>query len=261
MALAVARPQGLHGRHPVDHPRPVLSVLLDLVLPRSCAGCSAPGTALCSGCTSLLRGQPIGLVTPTPCPPGLPLLSAFIAYEGPAQQLLLAHKEHGQLALTAPLAEALAAAVQVLDGSGPVALCPVPSSRRAVRQRGHDHAMRLATAAAQQLRGQGREVVARRLLRQARALADQSGLTTAQRAANLSGALVAAAAPGPPVVVIDDVVTTGATLVEAARALTAAGHQVVGAAVVAATTRRDTAFRFTPAGISVTVGTTTRSRR
>jgi predicted amidophosphoribosyltransferase len=214
---------------------PVLAVLLDLVLPRSCAGCGASGAALCASCGNLLDGAAIGLVRPTPCPAGLPPVAAFLAYEGPAQQLLLAHKEHGQLGLTRPLAGALATAVRVLRPGGEVLLCPVPSSRRAVRQRGHDHAMRLATGAADRLGG---GAVARRLLGQARALADQSGLTTAQRAANLAGALVAVTAPGPPVVVIDDVITTGATLVEATRALRAAGHEVLGAAVVAATTRR-----------------------
>jgi predicted amidophosphoribosyltransferase len=212
----------------------VLAVLLDLVLPRSCAGCGAAGTALCRACLQLLDGPALGLVTPTPCPPGLPLLSAFVAYEGPPQQLLLAHKEHGQLGLTGPLGGCLATAIQVL-GSGPVVLCPVPSSRRAVRQRGHDHALRLASAAAARLQG---GVVARRMLTQVRALADQSGLTTTQRAANLAGALTCRPGPRSTVIVIDDVVTTGATLVEAARALSAGGHLVVGAAVVAATTRR-----------------------
>lgn len=213
-------------------------MLLDLVLPRDCAGCHLPGTALCPRCDGLLRGAALGLVRPTPCPPGLPLLSAFVAYEGPAQQLLLAHKERGQLGLTPVLATALASAVQVLGAGGDVVLCPVPSSRKVVRQRGHDHALRLASGAAEQLRRGGRPAVARRLLTQTRSLADQAGLTTVQRAANLSGALVSSVAPGPPVVVVDDVVTTGATLVEASRALRVAGHRVIGAAVVAATTRR-----------------------
>ena len=93
--------------------------------------------------------------------------------------------------------------------------------------------MRLAQAAARDL-----GVPAARLLVPARAVADQSGLTTGQRARNLSGALRGVGVPGSPVVVVDDVMTTGATLVEAARALSAQGHLVVGAAVVAATRRR-----------------------
>lgn len=100
--------------------------------------------------------------------------------------------------------------------------------------------MRLATAAASSLRLRGVDARAARLLVSTRAVADQSGLSTAARAANLRGALRAVGPPRTGVVVVDDVVTTGATLVEAARALAAAGHDVRGAAVVAATTRRRT---------------------
>jgi predicted amidophosphoribosyltransferase len=110
----------------------------------------------------------------------------------------------------------------------------VPSARSAVRRRGYDHALRLARAAARQL-----SLDARPLLVQARRVDDQSGLSTAQRARNLAGALRASGVPDLPVVVVDDVMTTGATLVEAARALAAQGHRVAGAAVLAATRRRD----------------------
>jgi predicted amidophosphoribosyltransferase len=207
----------------------VLDALIDLVLPRSCAGCEAGGVALCDGCRALL-GSGARLVRPTPCPVGLPAVAACLPYEGVAQRLLLAHKEHGQLHLTRPLGQALGLAARVHDLPSALVVCPVPSSPKAVRQRGHDHALRLAGAA-----GLG---PVRRLLRPARRVADQSGLSTAQRALNLRGALVAVPGAGPPVLVVDDVITSGATLVEATRALTAAGHDVVGAAVVAATTRR-----------------------
>lgn len=216
-------------------------MLLDLVLPRDCAGCRTQGAALCFDCAALLAGPAIGRVRPRPCPAGLPDVSAFMAYEGAAQRLLLSHKEHGQLHLTPVLGGALATAVcelgGLLTGAG-VVLCPVPSSRKAVRQRGHDHAMRLAEAAAARLRQEGVAARAERLLAPARRVADQSGLTTQQRAANLRGALVSRGPGRPQVVVIDDVITTGATLVEAARALRVGGHQLLGAAVVAATTRQ-----------------------
>lgn len=218
----------------------LLDSLLDLVLPRDCSGCRSPGVSLCSACVELLAGPAVGEVRPTPCPPGLPTVSAFHAYEGPVQRLLLAHKEKGRLQLTKPLARALASAASELDLPPDLLVCPVPSSRAAVRSRGHDHAMRLALACAASLGGAGSLGGARaaRLLRSSRAVADQSGLTTGQRAANLRGALVGVGRPGAPVLVVDDVMTTGATLVEAVRALSAAGHAVLGAAVVAATTRR-----------------------
>lgn len=215
----------------------MLADLLDLLLPRSCAGCRLPGSPLCPGCRHLLGGPAQGPTRPQPCPVGLPPVSALLPYRDEVQRLLLAHKEHGALGLTRPLGEGLATAALV-HGPGPWVLCPVPSSRAAVRQRGHDHAMRLASAAADSLTRRGVPAVARRLLVPARVVADQSGLTSAQRAANLAGALRATGAPRRPVLVVDDVMTTGATLVEAARALRAQGHEVAGAAVVAATVRR-----------------------
>lgn len=216
----------------------MLRALLDLVLPRDCAGCGWPGLSLCSECAALLRSSAKGLVRPTPCPLGLPPVSAALPYEGPAQRLLLAHKEKGQLHLTRVLCEALATAAGVHSLPGSVVLCPIPSSPAAVRDRGYDHAMRLAAGTARRLRSQRVDAQSSRLLRPARALADQSGLTTEQRAANLAGALVARGPAGLPVVLVDDVMTTGATLVEGARALTAGGHEVLGAVVIAATTRR-----------------------
>jgi predicted amidophosphoribosyltransferase len=76
---------------------------------------------------------------------------------------------------------------------------------------------------------------------------DQAGLSAAERAANLAGAVrvgrVPAGLSAYRIVLVDDVITTGATLAECARALRAVGITVSAAAVVAATARR-------PAGLS-----------
>ncbi len=212
---------------------PPFAALLDLVLPRACAGCDLPGDQLCTVCRGYLAGVRPRRTAPDPCPPGLPLLWAAGSYEGVLRGLLVGHKERGQLALARPLGGLLARAVGALD-AGDVLLVPVPSSRAAVRARGHDHALRLARSAATQA-----GLSAAPLLRPTRAVSDQAGLDTAGRAANLFGAL-AACRPlgGLPVVVVDDVVTTGATLVEAARALRAGGALVRGSAVVASVARR-----------------------
>ena len=210
----------------------MLADLLDLVLPRDCAGCSAPGRTLCDTCM-LGLGSP-RRHRPDPCPPGLPRLVAAASYDGGVRAALLSHKERGRLGLARPLGAALAAAVRELDPPRPVLLVPVPSSPAAVRERGQDHARRLARAAARGVPG----AVARPLLAPARTVADQSGLDAAGRAANLAGAMrVRRPVRGLPVVVVDDVVTTGATLAEAARALRLAGAEVHGCAVVAATVR------------------------
>jgi ComF family protein len=249
----------------------VLNALLDLLLPRACPGCGAslpwrvpasasvdpargvpvPGAAhhehapaarrgrspICAPCAALLAATPTRAL-PIPVPPGLPPTFAVADYDGPVRDLVLAHKERGHLALSAPLASALARAA---ERAAPDVLVWVPSRRAAIRARGYDHARRLAVRSARLLGVPAVDAVV-----VARRLADQSGLNAADRAANLAGAFRvdparALSLAGRRIVVVDDVMTTGSTLAEAARALRAEGLDVVGAAVVAAGQRRDPA--------------------
>ncbi|MBQ0848626.1 ComF family protein [Streptomyces sp. BH-SS-21] len=215
--------------------------LTDLVLPAECGGCGRPRTVLCPKCRAALTGDAPSRVRPDPEPPGLPVVHAAAPYEDRVRAALLAHKERGALMLAGPLGAALAGAVRAGLGPGgrdgqeaeaagsgaPVLLVPVPSARWAVRARGHDPARRIALAAAAGLRRSGTPARVAAVLRQRRAVADQSGLNSRQRLDNLAGALEVA--PGGArllagagrVVLVDDLMTTGASLAEAARALRA----------------------------------------
>lgn len=216
--------------------------LTDLVLPAECEGCGRPRAVLCLRCRAALHGNEPRRVRPEPERAGLPPVYAAAPYEGVVRATLLAHKERGALTLAGPLGAALAGAVlagpagaarvgpgEIGAGGGtaPVLLVPVPSSRRAVRARGHDPTRRIALAAAGRLRGAGTAARVAAVLRQRRAVADQAGLTSRQRLANLDGALEVAAGSarllaGGQVVLVDDLMTTGASLTEAARAVRAA---------------------------------------
>lgn len=210
-----------------------------LVLPADCAGCGHPRTELCERCRGLLGGpSSVRRVRPAQEPAGLPPVHAAGRYGDEVRAVLLAHKERGALGLARPLGTALAAAVRPLGVAGTVLLVPVPSARRAVARRGHDATARMARAAAAELRRQGTPARAVAVLRQRRAVADQSGLDAAGRLANLAGAVEVAGSStalltAAPVVLVDDLMTTGTSLSVAARAVTVAGGKVAGAAVVA----------------------------
>ncbi|MCS0602589.1 ComF family protein [Streptomyces sp. LP11] len=207
--------------------------LTDLVLPAECAGCGAARAVLCGRCRAALGGRAPGRVRPVPEPAGLPVTHAAVPYAEEVRSVLLAHKERGVLALAGALGTALAGSVRAhssqLPGPGPavrgpVVLVPVPSARRAVRARGHDPVRRIALAAAGELRRTGTPARVAAVLRQRRAVADQSGLDARRRLANVTGALEVAAGGARllgagPVVLVDDLMTTGATLAEAARAV------------------------------------------
>jgi predicted amidophosphoribosyltransferase len=216
--------------------------LLDLLLPAHCAGCRTGQRQLCPGCHMLLTAARAGPAGPQPPPAGLPPVHAAAEYADPVRQLLLAHKERGALRLAGPLGIALARAVHSAVGAvtGPVLLIPVPSAARAVRARGHDPTLRLARAAARELRRGGAAVRAAPVLRHTRKVADQAGLGAVERQRNLHGALsvpvrLVPALADARLILVDDLVTTGASLAEAARALRAAGRPAHAAATVAAT--------------------------
>ena len=184
-------------------------------------------------------------------------IPAFAAarYEGVVRSAVLAYKERGRQELRHELGGALfvaclAACRMLVPGVSrgtPVWLVPVPSRRATVRERGHDAVGGVARAAVAELRRVGVRAGVAPVLRQARAVADQAGLTASERAANLAGALAlrpprrSAVLRDQAVIVVDDIVTTGATAAEAWRVLVADGVAVAGVAAIAATPRRDSA--------------------
>jgi len=229
----------------------------DLLLGGRCAACGRPGGVLCRACHErLLLEAPLtrSRTRPRPCPPGLLPVWSCGGYTGALRALLLAHKEQWRHQLTVPLGALLAqsvaglAAERAATPGAVLVLVPVPSRPAAVRARGRDAMLALVRAAVRELERGGVPARAVPLLATRPGVADQSGLDTAARAANLHGALRVRPGPlrrlagGVPeiagAVVCDDVVTTGATLVEAQRALRAVGVPVLGSATVAATARR-----------------------
>jgi predicted amidophosphoribosyltransferase len=220
---------------------------LDLVAPGRCAGCGRHvPVPLCEVCAGQLCGaDPLARWITTPA--GSVPVFAAAPYDGCVRATLLAYKERGRRDVRADLASALTRAAVTAASGGLLAsstlLAPVPSSSSAIRERGYDAVGLLACAAARQLRERGFDARVAPVLRHARAVADQAGLSVSRRQANLAGALTVPRrrdrelVRGRPAVVVDDIVTSGATAVEACRALAEAGAIVTAVIAVAGTPR------------------------
>ena len=217
-------------------------------------------SGVCATCASVLTGRPFPVRLPQGRT-GLQAVYALSRYQDPVSELVIAQKEHGRLDLARPLGRALATVVEAVlaetlfagtvpggaipaetvlgrtvpagavqidtASEEPVFLVPIPSSKAAERRRGQDPVLRMARVAAASLRRAGIRAEVLRALRHNRIVADQVGLSSRDRMANLAGSMSVGAAarrvlsgPSPGfTVLLDDVCTSGATLLEGARAL------------------------------------------
>jgi len=208
-------------------------VLLDLLLPRRCVVCRLPGATLCTACTRSLPRLAPPLCARCGAPVAWPVARcrecsgrriafasarAAVEYDVAVRTLVSAWKEHG-LRDVASLAADLVAEVVRWPSSGPSAhlITFVPPDGDRSLRRGHHPPARLAREL-----GRRWELPVEPLLRRARPVRAQRGLTRDERRRNVRGAFRAAPVRGR-ILLVDDVYTTGATVSAAATALRAAG--------------------------------------
>ncbi|GAA1775171.1 MAG TPA: phosphoribosyltransferase family protein [Tetrasphaera sp.] len=219
--------------------------LIDLALPRRCAGCGAPLLTLCAECVDAVTGttfaggpQP---VFPAPAPFGIGPTWVTAAYLPPLSGLIRGYKDGARRDLRTILAvlltQALVRAAEAVSTrhTGIDVVLSMPSSAASIRARG-DHPVRdLVRLAAREAGLPSAEV-----LRVHGRVRDTAGLDAAGRAGNLAGRMRVRAGDwhGATVILADDILTTGASMAEATRALNATGIEVVGQAAIAATPRR-----------------------
>ncbi|GAA0526966.1 hypothetical protein GCM10011581_12520 [Saccharopolyspora subtropica] len=226
-----------------------LSGLVDLLLPLHCAGCRRAGTAWCADCARELGGlHRVARPLLGPQPP----VYALGRYRGAARRAVLAYKEAGQRHLAAPLAEHLVTGLRVITALHGFDrswwLVPAPSRAIAARRRGGAHMTRIAHRAAAALTASGWPTAVADCLVTASTAADQAGLDTVERVANLSGRVLARTGRFPPrgaqIVLVDDVITTAATAASSLAVLAAVGSGA--AAVLSLTATADCDERVDP---------------
>jgi ComF family protein len=148
-----------------------------------------------------------------------------VVFNDAARELIHHLKYSERISLARPIGNLLRECLRREPFSAAAAIVPAPLYRSRERERGFNQAELLAS----QL---GRPVDMR-CLRRKKNTPSQTGLTRAQRAANLRGAFEARGPAPESVIVLDDVYTTGATVNEIARTLKRAGTRRVEVLTVA----------------------------
>ncbi len=175
---------------------------------------------------------------------------AYGRYENELRGLIHLLKYSGMKPIANRLGQRLAPAVTGLpiDPGTEVLVVPVPLYRAKRRQRGFNHAERIASALVRELQCTDkahRWTMARGGLQRQRATDSQSRLSPQGRRRNLRGAFAvrdAARVRDREVLLVDDIYTTGATAAACSRVLLRAGAKAVWVATVARTQREGVAL-------------------
>jgi predicted amidophosphoribosyltransferase len=212
----------------------MLDALLSLIVPRACAGCSAPGPLWCDTCVAEL--EPVGAPNCGRCgaptrwevascrecqgwSPGFESAWAAIAHRGSGAALVRAWKDRGL-----ELADVAARVIEERRVPPEAdCLCAVPASVSRARLRGVDG----PTALGLELAGRWEIPFRRGLLVRRRDAPPQRGLDRRERRLNLRDVFASTGPVPARVTLIDDVYTTGATADACARALRACGAEHV----------------------------------
>ncbi|HEY3988898.1 MAG TPA: ComF family protein [Acidobacteriaceae bacterium] len=209
----------------------------DLGLPQSSlAHLAADEPRLCDAC----REKPAGFSKAV----------AYGRYEDELRGLIHLLKYDGMMPIARRLGQRLAGPVAGLpiEPGTEVWVVPVPLYRTKRRQRGFNHAERIASALVGRLRHTDklhRWTMGRAVLRRQRPTDSQSRLSPEGRRRNLRGAFAvrdAARVRDRVVLLVDDIYTTGATASACSRVLLRAGAKAVWVATVARTQREGVAM-------------------
>lgn len=201
-------------------------IVIDLVLPPSCAGCGLGGAVLCQHCKRTLpvpgdeRGRFLIADPGVVVGDELQLGMAAFAYDGPVRRALGALKYKGAHRVAHELAIAGLPTMRrllAIVGDGAV-LVPVPLHARRERQRGYNQSALLARTS-----GTMSRTGVLHCLERERETVKQHRLNRAERLRNLRDAFVVVSPVPRIAILVDDIITTTATLEACANVLRTAG--------------------------------------
>lgn len=204
-----------------------MSILKQLVFTPKCLICQRLGVEFCLSCIEKVR--------PFRARELSEIEFGFCAgeYSGWLRDSIICYK-NGEAKYTALLSQLLGMTLESFFESKKLTLIPIPSSQQKIKERGFDSVANLCAKLSSDR--QGVQVDASNLFLKG-VVADQVGLSAAQRQENLVGAFGVRRVVSGTVVLVDDVITTGATMTSAARALKYAGAQRVLAMALCGTPR------------------------
>lgn len=200
----------------------MLEDLLTLLFPEHCIGCDKTGNALCAICERTITSRPHALGATT---------ATLFDYQNPlVKRALWALKYRHKRSLGKYFGIALyreffkSLAQTNIHAKEAIVLISVPSSRKALRLRGYNHAGVIAEAIVHAAKADGLtlHIEHNMLVKKHENEQQVTTRTKAKRAKNVAGVFTVKHGEritGKTVVLIDDVITTGATIDEAKRAL------------------------------------------
>lgn len=220
-------------RHESSWLSDVFSGLRSLVFPSICVMCESYAADICDQC-NLQWSKPPHLLRFDDVP-----TSSVVAYSTQVSSVVLKAKEDGNRVARRLIAETMYRSIDLIVKKSPqlpLLIVPIPSSRRAIRQRGESFLHPIMNNVIDIAHRNSRNWAWKEILMHKKRVRDQAGLNSRERTLNVRGVFAVRdeVVADRPIIVVDDVITTGATLRNAISALNERKMTVLGASTACA---------------------------